>query len=671
MAEIEITNEQMSVKSLTNNRAKKNKVMNIKGQSRVIIENVQPQVEEGFFPAKRTIGETVTVTATIFGDGHDHLRAQVLYKKEKAKLWQLRELVQLGNDEWAAKFPVNEKGIYVFTIIAWVDHLDTWYDGIKKKIAAKVEVYVELQEGALLLRQLPGNHADVLLAANQLEDKQNYAGALEFVFSDTFKNLVHEHPLINHETRYSKELKILVEHKKANFSAWYELFPRSASFEKKHGTFKDVIKLLPRVAAMGFDVLYLPPIHPIGRAHRKGKNNSVTSLPGEPGSLWAIGSSEGGHKAIHPELGSLDDYKLLITEARKSGIDIALDIAFQCAPDHPYVQEHPEWFKQRPDGTIQYAENPPKKYQDIYPFNFETEQWPELWEELKSVIEYWIDQGVKIFRVDNPHTKPIPFWEWAIAEINKQYEDVIFLAEAFTRPKIMASLAKVGFTQSYTYFTWRVSKQEITEYMNELVFGPSRNYFRPNFWPNTPDILPYHLQHQGENIFIIRFVLAATLSSNYGIYGPAYEFYDNEPVPGKEEYFNSEKYEIKSHDWKKTNRMTDIITILNKARKEHAALQSTWNLQFCSIENSNLLAYLKMTDDLSSIFLIVINLDQHSPQAGYVQLPKVTLRLGDYINIKLHDLVTDAHYTWTQEWNYVELDPYRMPFHLFKIDIQR
>ena len=460
-----------------------------------------------------------------------------------------------------------------------------------------------------------------------------------------------------------------MEHEKANFSAWYELFPRSASLEERHGTFNDVIRLLPRVVSMGFDVLYLPPIHPIGRINRKGKNNNVKAEAGEPGSPWAIGSDQGGHKSILPELGTLDSYKKLISEAKKHNIDIALDIAFQCAPDHPYVKDHPEWFKQRPDGTIQYAENPPKKYQDIYPFNFETENWLALWNELKSVITFWIEQGVKIFRVDNPHTKPISFWEWAIHEVNKEYPDIIFLSEAFTRPKIMASLAKIGFTQSYTYFTWRVTKQELTAYVNELVYGPSRNYFRPNFWPNTPDILPYHLQHQGENIFILRLALAATLSSNYGIYGPAYEWHDNIPMQGKEEYFNSEKYEVKQHDWKKTNRTTDIITMINAARKNNKALQSTWNVQFCHIEDPNLIAYLKATDDLSNIILVVVNLDSHGRHSGYVQLPLGRLKITERVNVKVHDLITEEHYTWTQEWNYVELDPYKIPFHLFKLEV--
>jgi starch synthase (maltosyl-transferring) len=489
------------------------------------------------------------------------------------------------------------------------------------------------------------------------------------VLSNEFEQVVHEHPLREFETRFPKELRVIVEFPKALFSTWYELFPRSASLENRHGTFNDVIKLLPRISSMGFDVLYFPPIHPIGKLNRKGKNNSVRSQVGEPGSPWAIGSDEGGHKAVHRELGTLADYKKLITEAKKQNIDIALDLAYQCAPDHPYVKEHPEWFKQRPDGSIQYAENPPKKYQDIYPFNFECDDWQGLWNELLSVILYWVDQGVTIFRVDNPHTKPIPFWEWAIAETHKLHPDIIFLSEAFTRPKIMASLGKSGFTQSYTYFTWRVSKEELIGYMNELVNGPSRNYFRPNFWPNTPDILPFHLQHQGENIFIQRLALAATLSSSYGIYGPPYEFYHNTPMDGREEYLDSEKFEIKKHDWKRTNRMTDIISIINKARKQHKALQSTWNIHFCEIGDANLIAYIKATDDLSDIVLTIVNLDPNNKHAGYLQLPKTLLKLEDKLNVKLHDLMTGERYTWTQEWNYVELNPYKIPFHLFILTV--
>jgi starch synthase (maltosyl-transferring) len=640
------------------------------GQSRVIIENIQPQVDGGRYPAKRTVGESVRVSADILSDGHDHIRAEVLYKKEQDREWHTAEMHHEGNDSWSASFVVTEKTSYVFTVQAWVDHFETWYDGFKKKVGAKLDVKLELREGADFLRKIAGNSdKELLKLSEKFEKESSYSENVQFVVSSKFEQIVQENPVREFQTRFPQEFKIKVEFQKALFSSWYELFPRSAALDGKHGTLHDVIKLLPRVAAMGFDVLYLPPVHPIGKLNRKGKNNSVRAQLGEPGSPWAIGSDEGGHKSIHPELGSLNDYRKLIAEAKKLDIDIALDLAYQCAPDHPYVKEHPEWFKQRPDGSIQYAENPPKKYQDIYPFNFECSDWQALWSELLSVILFWVDNGVKVFRVDNPHTKPMPFWEWAIAETHKLHPDVIFLSEAFTRPKIMNSLAKSGFTQSYTYFTWRVTKQELTSYMNELVHGPSRNYFRPNFWPNTPDILPFHLQHQGENIFILRFALAATLSASYGMYGAAYEFYHNTPIEGKEEYLDSEKFEIKKYDWKRTNRMTDIISIVNKARSDHRALQSTWNIQFCEIGDANLIAYIKTTDDLSDIILTIVNLDPNNKHSGYLQLPKALLKLGDKINVKLHDLMTGENFTWTQEWNYVELNPYKIPFHLFVLTV--
>ena len=640
------------------------------GKQRVIIEGVQPVVDGGRYPAKRTVGERVDVTAFIFGDGHDHVRARVDYRKDGDSAWTQVEMMPGFNDEWTASFTAAEKGKYVFKVAAWIDHFDTWHDGFRKKAAAKVDVRVELMEGALMLRRL--SQSDPLLAAHarKLEDTKNHAALVDFVVSEEFSSVVKKHPLVEHVVVTPEEFVVIVEQKPALFSTWYELFPRSASLDKgKHGTFKDCIKLLPRIAAMGFDVLYLPPIHPIGKVNRKGKNNNVGSKAGEPGSPWAIGNDEGGHKAIHPELGTLADFKSLIQQARKQGISIAMDIAFQCAPDHPYVKQHPQWFRQRPDGSIQYAENPPKKYQDIYPFNFENDDWKALWEELKSVFEYWIEQGVTIFRVDNPHTKPFSFWEWLIGEVNQKHNDIIFLSEAFTRPKVMAALAKGGFTQSYTYFTWRFSKQEIIDYVTELVNGPSRNYFRPNFWPNTPDILPSQLQNQGENIFIIRYALAATLSASCGIYGPAYEFCENKAVEGKEEYFDSEKYELRHYEWKRTNRMTDIISMVNRFRKENKALQSTWNTIFLPLENPNLIAYLKATDDLSNIIMVVVNLDQHAGQSGYVRVPKEVLKLGDNINLKLNDLMTDEQYTWAQEWNFVFLDPHKMPFHLFRVDI--
>ncbi|HTF20867.1 MAG TPA: alpha-1,4-glucan--maltose-1-phosphate maltosyltransferase [Chryseolinea sp.] len=642
-------------------------MITVQGTSRVIIENVQPLVDNGLHPAKRTVGEQVDVTADILGDGHDHIRARVLFRKWTESNWHEVEMVPFGNDLWKGTFDTTEKGLYCFKVTAWIDHFDTWYDGFRKKVAANVDVHLELREGIAFLKALETRNHRLTHALSRLDG--DYDEAIAYVRSEEFAHLVHAHPLVEHATTTEREYEVVVEHKRVNFTAWYELFPRSASLESRHGTFRDVIKLLPRIESMGFDVLYLPPIHPIGKVNRKGKNNNVTAEPGEPGSPWAIGSDEGGHKAIHSALGTFEDYRSLIQEARMYGLDIALDLAFQCAPDHPYVKEHPDWFKQRPDGSIQYAENPPKKYQDIYPFNFECNDWQALWTELKSVITFWIDQGVTIFRVDNPHTKPTPFWQWVIAEVNKTYSDIIFLAEAFTRARIMSSLAKVGFTQSYTYFTWRVHKQELMEYMNELVVGPSRNYFRPNFWPNTPDILPYHLQYQGENVFILRFALAATLSSNYGIYGPAYELYDNRPLPGREEYMDSEKFEVKHYDWKRTTRMTDIITLVNRARRDNEALHSTWNLQFCHIENNFLLGYIKATPDLSNIILVVVNLDPNGTQSGHVQLPKERLKLGDHIYVRVRDLITEEEYTWTQEWNFISLDPFKMPFHLFKLEI--
>jgi starch synthase (maltosyl-transferring) len=641
-------------------------------QARVVIENVQPVVDAGMYPAKRTVGERVDVTAQIFSDGHDHVRARIAYQNSTDVAWRYAELVEAGNDEWGGRFEITETGTYQFYVEAWVDHFDTWWDGIKKKVAAKVDVAVEVLEGGEFLSGLAAVHKDATLKkmAELFSTPGKSVEAVQAIWTPEFAKLVHDFPLIQFSTR-SATYQIKSEFKKARFSGWYELFPRSSALEPgRHGNFRDVIKLLPRISAMGFDVLYLPPIHPIGKINRKGKNNNVRAQAGEPGSPWAIGSEEGGHKSIHAELGTLADYIALIAEAKKMGIDLAMDVAFQCAPDHPYVKEHPDWFRQRPDGTIQYAENPPKKYQDIYPFNFETDDWKNLWDELKSVFIYWAEQGVRIFRVDNPHTKPFVFWKWVIAEVQKNYPDTIFLSEAFTRPKIMANLAKAGFTQSYTYFTWRVTKQELVEYLTELTQGPSRQYFRPNFWPNTPDILPYHLQHQGENIFIVRYALAATLSSNYGMYGPVYEFFENVPVEGKEEYYNSEKYEIKHYNWRKTNRMTDIISIMNRIRHQHPAFQSTWNLTFCPIENNNIIAFLKATDDLSDLVLVVVNLDPQNVQTGYVQLPHWKLPIRpDKANVKLHDLFTDEHFTWAQEWNYIELNPHKLPFHVFHLTI--
>jgi len=468
---------------------------------------------------------------------------------------------------------------------------------------------------------------------------------------------------------YPKELAINAERERAGYGAWYEMFPRSASpVPGRHGTFKDCEARLPYIAAMGFDVLYLPPIHPIGRTGRKGKNNMLAAKAGDPGTPWAIGSDEGGHKDINPELGTLEDFKRLIAKAKKLNIEIALDIAFQCSPDHPYVKEHPDWFLRRPDGTIKYAENPPKKYQDIYPFNFGTEDWRGLWEELKSIVIYWAKQGIRIFRVDNPHTKPFRFWEWLLGEVKKEYPDAIFLAEAFTRPKIMYHLAKLGFTQSYTYFTWRNHKQDITEYLTELTQSPVKDFYRPNFWPNTPDILHEYLQKGGRGAFMARLVLAATLSASYGIYGPAFELMENTPrEPGSEEYLNSEKYEIKRWDIERPDSLKDFIGKINSIRRENAALRRNRNLWFNATSNEQLISYSKHTDDLTNIILAVVNLDPHATQSGTVNVPLKSWGFDTERPYKVRDLLSDKEYRWRGEWNYVELDPTACPAHIFRL----
>jgi starch synthase (maltosyl-transferring) len=448
------------------------------------------------------------------------------------------------------------------------------------------------------------------------------------------------------------------------------MFPRSAAGKPGlHGTFDDCIRRLPYVAGMEFDILYLPPIHPIGTTHRKGKNNAVECGPGEPGSPWAIGSDEGGHKAIHPALGTIAEFRKLVTAAQQHGLAIALDIAFQCSPDHPYVKEHPDWFQHRSDGSIRYAENPPKEYQDIYPFDFESKDWRALWAELKSVFEYWIGQGVTLFRVDNPHTKPFAFWEWLMAELHRDYPEVILLAEAFTRPKIMDHLARIGFSQSYTYFTWRNSKRELTEYMTELTKTEVAEYFRPNLWPNTPDILHAYLQQGGRPAFAARLVLAATLAANYGIYGPAYELADNKPLtPGSEEYLNSEKYEIRQWDIERSDSLRELIKRVNMSRRANPALQSNRGLVFHDIENDRLLCYSKATDDKDNVVLIIVNLDPFNAQSGWTALNLNALGLSPGQTYVAHDLLTGTQHVWKDERNFVEISPRRQPAHLFVID---
>ncbi len=645
------------------------------GRQRVIVEHVEPQVNHGQYPAKRVVGEAVEVSADVYGDGHDHVRATTLYRKQGESSWR-RVFMRAGiNDRWTGTFIPEEKGFYEFTVRGYVDHFETWQHGLRKKYEAGQPVAVELQIGVEIIDGTIKN-ADkedkkfLREAVKVLKDtsEENTANAVNWALGDQITEVMLRSYDSEVATTYPSVCAVEVERKRALFSTWYEFFPRSAAREPgQHGTFKDAERLLPRVAEMGFDVLYFPPIHPIGKKNRKGLNNAVTANPGDPGSCWAIGSEEGGHKAIHPELGTLEDFRGLIKAAHQKDIEIAMDIAFQCAPDHPWVTEHPAWFKWRPDGTVQYAENPPKRYEDILPINFETEDWENLWQELKSVFDYWIEQGVMIFRVDNPHTKAFPFWEWCIREIRTEHPDVIFLAEAFTRPRVMQRLAKIGYTQSYTYFSWRNNPHELREYMTELTKGPMREYFRPNFWPNTPDILTPTLVYGGEPAHLMRVILAATLSSNYGIYGPVYELNVSTPYPGKEEYIDSEKYEVKHWNWEAETRTREVITRLNHIRKENPALQNTWNVHFADVENDQVICYGKVDQASGNVMIMAVNMDPYHEQSAHLRLPLAELGLAWDRPFYLHDLLSDSYYTWQGEWNYVHINPYLMPAHVFRV----
>lgn len=641
-------------------------------RKRVVIENVRPEIDCGAFPIKRVVGEKVVVEADVFADGHDSVSASLLYKAPSEKDWNEISMTSLENDRWRGEFLVEKIGNYYYSLEGWVDYFKTWQKGFKKKFEAGYDTRVELLIGADLID-------NSLSIASKTDRKRleelsnilkgnNVEEAISFALGDELTNLMDKNPDKASSTRFEKEFRVVVDRPRALFSAWYERFPRStSSLPGKHGTFKDLEKLLPEIARMGFDVLYLPPIHPIGKIHRKGKNNSPVAKPEDVGSPWAIGSEEGGHKSIHPQIGNMHDFESLVKSTMDLGMEVAMDLAFQCAPDHPYVGEHPEWFRKRPDGTIQNAENPPKKYEDIYPLNFETEDVQGLWEELKSVTIFWINKGVKIFRVDNPHTKAFPFWEWLIGAIKKDYPEVIFLSEAFTRPKVMYRLAKIGFTQSYTYFTWRNTKKEFIDYLTELIHSEVSEFLRPNFWPNTPDILPEHLQFGGRPAFIMRLVLAGTLSSNYGIYGPAFELCEDEALTGKEEYLNSEKYAIREWDWNTEGNLRDLIAIFNAIRKENPALQLTRNLKFYQVDNEYLLFYGKATEDLENIILVVANLDPFHTQSGWVTVPIEDFGIDPDQPYLVHDLLSQDKYIWHGERNYVELNPHVIPAHIFRL----
>ena len=642
------------------------------GRNRVIISGVKPEVEAGRFPIKRVIGDVTEVEADVLTDGHDALSCALLYRKEGDRKWSEVLMEPLGNDRWRASFRVSELGRYQYTVSALVDHFKSWVRDFAKRVEAGQDVKVDILIGAALVeeavRQASKMDANLLVNfASQL--RRGGSDASGQALSPALSGLMSTWGARHYVTRYEKELGVVVDRERARYGAWYELFPRStSSVAGQHGTFKDVEARLPYVASMGFDVLYLPPIHPIGTLFRKGPNNVTFVEPNDPGSPWAIGSALGGHKSIHPELGTLEDFKHLMQAASTFQIELAIDVAFQCAPDHPYVTEHPEWFRKRPDGTIQYAENPPKKYQDIYPFDFETEHWSELWNELKSIVQFWVDQGVRIFRIDNPHTKPFPFWEWLIAEIKQGCPEALFLAEAFTRPKALYGLAKRGFTQSYNYFPWRNTKWELTEYLTELTKTEVKDYVGPNLWPNTPDILPEYLQFGGRPAFMTRFILAATLGPTYGIYGPSYELCDNLPLaPGREEYLNSEKYEIRHWDIDRPDSLGTLIGRVNQVRRDNPAFRANYNLRFHDVDNEQIIAYTKSTEDGTNQVLVVVNLDPHYKQSGFITLPLEDLGIDVRQPYQAHDLLTDARYLWQGTRNYVELNPETVPAHIFVI----
>jgi starch synthase (maltosyl-transferring) len=659
---------------------------------RVLVESVAPLVDCGRYPAKRVLGDRVIVSCDLVRDGHDAVAGALLVREPGAQEWVREPLAPaLGPahaDRHEGTFLARSVGIWEFAIEAWIDPFETWRHATRKKLDAgagagagqqhelevDVDVEVQLRVGAGLLRSCAAR-ADAVDAASarllragadRLEAPSSPSG-LRFAvaFDPSVIACVVAHPDLADATR-TEPVRLVVDPVRARFSSWYEMFPRSAGPPGRHGTLKDVAARLPYVAELGFDVLYLPPIHPIGHTFRKGANNAPAAGPEDVGSPWAIGGPDGGHKAVHPQLGTVDDLRALVAQARARGIEVALDIALQASPDHPYVAEHPEWFAHRPDGTIQYAENPPKKYQDIYPFDFHGEGWQTLWVELESIFLFWCDQGVRVFRVDNPHTKPLAFWRWCIEAVKARHPDVVFLAEAFTRPSLMYALAKLGFTQSYTYFTWRLSKRELTRYVEELTRPPVTDFYRPNFWPNTPDILPAHLEFGNRAAFVQRLVLAATLSSNYGIYGPPFELMERAGREGTEEYADNEKYQLRSWDIAREDSLRDIIALVNRIRRENTALQENL-VTFHGTDDDYLLAFSKRSADGASVVLVVVNLDAHHVHGGPVHLDLAALGVGPGEAFQVHDLLADVRYGWQGPEAYVELDPVVFPASVFAV----
>jgi starch synthase (maltosyl-transferring) len=642
------------------------------GRQRVVIEHLQPSVDGGRFPIKRVTGERVAVEVDAFADGHDRIAGVLRYRHESDLSWQEVPLIPKGNDRWHAEFEVTRLGRYRYTAAAWIDAFSTWQHDLQRRPPEDSDLDLIYRIGAELVDRAAAHATDteakqLTTSAELLRSKVPEAMKRTAGLDTALTRLMERHGERHFMTDASQELIVVVDPERARHGAWYEFFPRSCG-SGEHGRFADCEPLLAYVAAMGFDVVYVPPIHPIGTTYRKGGNNTLVPTPDDVGSPWAIGGPDGGHTAIHKALGTLTDFRKFVQMAKQHGLDVALDLAYQCSPDHPYIKEHPEWFRRRPDGSIQYAENPPKKYQDIYPFDFESEAWPGLWQELNAVVRFWIDQGVRIFRVDNPHTKAFGFWEWLINDIKRDAPEVIFLAEAFTRPKVMHRLAKLGFTQSYTYFTWRNTKGELIEYFTELNQHFGREYFRPSIWPNTPDILHEYLQFGGRPAFAVRLVLAATLAANYGIYGPAFELAEHEPrEPGSEEYRDSEKYQVRDWDLDRPDSLRDFIARVNLIRRENPALLQDWNLRFHNISNDKLLCYSKSTEDRSDILVMVVNLDPFHRQSGWLELPLDFLGVQPDRPYQVHDLLSDARYLWDGARNYVEIDPATAPAHIFRL----
>ena len=654
----------------------------VEGRQRVVVEGVNPEIDGGRFPAKAVVGDPFVVEADVFADGHEVLRCLLLYRtNQRKKKWHTAEMEFVANDQWRASFTPDAPGRCVYTVEAWVDRYGTWLRDLAKRLDAGQDVSVDLLIGAQRIDEAAeaarGRDAERLAeAAASLRAGAKRPGGGEAAeaskllprLEGAVRKLVRRNDPRRFVVRHPRELEVVVDRKRAAFSAWYEFFPRSTGSHGEHGSFRTAADFLPYVADMGFDIVYLPPIHPIGRKHRKGRNNSPTAEPGDIGSPWAIGAEEGGHTAVHPALGSLEDFRTFRERAEELGLEVALDVAFQAAPDHPWVAEHPEWFTSRPDGTIQYAENPPKKYEDIYPIDFQSEDWRGLWKELKGVFEFWMDQRVRVFRVDNPHTKSFRFWEWCIGELRERDPGVIFLSEAFTRPKVMYQLAKLGFTQSYTYFTWRNHAWELRTYMEQLTSPPVRDFFRPNFWPNTPDILSETLQHGGRSGFMMRLVLAATLTSNYGIYGPAFELLEHVArEPGSEEYLNSEKYQLRDWELDRADSLRDFIARMNLIRRENPALQRNDYLTFHDVDNDVILAYSKRSADGENVVLTIVSLDPHHRHSGWTDLDLQALGLEHEESFQVHDLLAGGRFGWHGSRNYLELDPHVSPAHVFRI----